>query len=294
MSEPLSSVEIEDVLSSIRRLVSEDLRPMTRGPGALASGAPKDLQKQALILTPALRVVPEVEAMAKVEAVAEVDLAPVTAPESSIEDVVAAVGAAVGSQSDDWESETGDAAPGLDRAWEDTDWDEPDAAPPSDAVEADPVQAKVVADAVSAVDPDEGLAEADAPGWAQSGVNDPFVFRSRMAPEVPADRRKADWVEKAEAEVIAELAAPEQAAPDDALHGALQDGPRDGLADGASAVNLPDDGTEMTFDEEVLRDLVRDLIREELQGHLGERITRNIRKLVRAEIARALAAAEFD
>jgi cell pole-organizing protein PopZ len=46
---------------------------------------------------------------------------------------------------------------------------------------------------------------------------------------------------------------------------------------------------EMSFDEEVLRDLVRDLIREELQGQLGERITRNIRKLVRAEIARALA-----
>ena len=38
---------------------------------------------------------------------------------------------------------------------------------------------------------------------------------------------------------------------------------------------------------------VRDLIREELQGGLGERITRNVRKLVRAEIARALAAQDL-
>jgi hypothetical protein len=39
---------------------------------------------------------------------------------------------------------------------------------------------------------------------------------------------------------------------------------------------------------------VRDLIREELQGDLGERITRNVRKLVRAEIARVMATREFD
>ena len=37
MSEPMSSVEIEDVLSSIRRLVSEDLRP---GHGGQARQAP--------------------------------------------------------------------------------------------------------------------------------------------------------------------------------------------------------------------------------------------------------------
>ena len=50
----------------------------------------------------------------------------------------------------------------------------------------------------------------------------------------------------------------------------------------------------MTIDEHVLRKMVRDLIREELQGGLGERITRNVRKLVRAEIARALATGEFE
>ncbi|MCF1710929.1 hypothetical protein L0V05_19140 [Tabrizicola sp. J26] len=41
--------------------------------------------------------------------------------------------------------------------------------------------------------------------------------------------------------------------------------------------------------EDDLREMVREIIREELQGELGERITRSVRKLVRAEINRALA-----
>ncbi len=43
------------------------------------------------------------------------------------------------------------------------------------------------------------------------------------------------------------------------------------------------------IDEEALRDMIRDILHGELQGALGERITRNVRKLVRAEIARAFA-----
>ena len=37
----------------------------------------------------------------------------------------------------------------------------------------------------------------------------------------------------------------------------------------------------------MLRDMVHDIVRQELQGVLGERITRNVRKLVRREIQRA-------
>jgi hypothetical protein len=48
------------------------------------------------------------------------------------------------------------------------------------------------------------------------------------------------------------------------------------------------------LDEEALRDLVTDIVREELQGALGERITRNVRKLVRREIHRALATQELE
>lgn len=48
------------------------------------------------------------------------------------------------------------------------------------------------------------------------------------------------------------------------------------------------------LDEMALRDLVAEIVREELQGGLGERITRNVRKLVRAEIQRAFAARDLD
>jgi cell pole-organizing protein PopZ len=70
--------------------------------------------------------------------------------------------------------------------------------------------------------------------------------------------------------------------------------PRPGARTEAPATESPasmfeDDREETVLDEEMLRDLVAELVREELQGALGERITRNVRKLVRAEVQRALA-----
>ncbi len=52
-------------------------------------------------------------------------------------------------------------------------------------------------------------------------------------------------------------------------------------------------GDESYLDEDSLRELVADIVRSELQGALGERITRNVRKLVRREIHRALAAQDL-
>lgn len=48
------------------------------------------------------------------------------------------------------------------------------------------------------------------------------------------------------------------------------------------------------MDEEALRDLVAQVIREELQGELGQRITANVRRLVRREVQRALTLREFE
>ena len=42
------------------------------------------------------------------------------------------------------------------------------------------------------------------------------------------------------------------------------------------------------LDEESLRDLINAIVREELQGELGDRISRNLRKLIRREIAQVL------
>jgi hypothetical protein len=54
-----------------------------------------------------------------------------------------------------------------------------------------------------------------------------------------------------------------------------------------------------TFDAEILdqstlHELVASIVREELQGDLGERITRNVRRMVRREIQRALSLKDFD
>jgi len=68
-------------------------------------------------------------------------------------------------------------------------------------------------------------------------------------------------------------------------------------ADPAPVAERPEEDTaveDAILDEEALREMVADIVRQELQGALGERITRNVRKLVRREIHRALASHELD
>lgn len=48
------------------------------------------------------------------------------------------------------------------------------------------------------------------------------------------------------------------------------------------------------IDEDTIREIVSEMVRAELQGDLGDRITRNVRKLVRREIHHALATRELD
>ena len=54
----------------------------------------------------------------------------------------------------------------------------------------------------------------------------------------------------------------------------------------AAAATAPDDAA--------LREMIREILREELQGALGERITRNVRKLVLAEVRRTLSMQDLD
>jgi len=68
----------------------------------------------------------------------------------------------------------------------------------------------------------------------------------------------------------------------------------DGESDAATApFNLFGDG-ESAIDEAALRDLVAEVVQQELQGALGERVSRNIRALVRREISRALEARALE
>jgi len=330
MSEPMTANEIEDVLSSIRRLVSEDLRPVVR---AASPAAPGDK----LILTPALRVVEggdpgdhsplqptdpvEGEALhapltselavvldgiarnqgmfdaplamafgdAQGAALDPAPAAPVPEPEPvplpTIEAVVAAVGAAVTDQRA--------MAEGAEPAEIESDWvpdgwsDSSPAAPEQEDATMEvevPVSTPqdVVATAPSAPadDPGADWTDNDAAPWAGFvSARDPV-----SAPDDAAAKLRDD---QAEAEAVAEItgggfaqveAAQVEAGEPDAGAGGFT-----GLFDAEDAV----------LDEEILRDLVRDIIREELQGGLGQRITRNVRKLVRAEINLALAGRDF-
>jgi hypothetical protein len=67
----------------------------------------------------------------------------------------------------------------------------------------------------------------------------------------------------------------DQAAPRDALVAAIADSIKAGL------------------DQDVLRALVVTTVHEELGGELGERITQNVRKMVRREIKRVMASQDF-
>ena len=128
------------------------------------------------------------------------------------------------------------------------------------------------------------------PAWAQDGPADEaaMLIAEQVEAQVLADPA---WVEMAEAEVMASLSG--QPAEDDLDPvDAAEDLPDEAVFAAQGAENPA--GAEMIYDEEILRGLVRDLIREELQGSLGERITRNVRKLVRMEVARALALHDFE
>lgn len=60
--------------------------------------------------------------------------------------------------------------------------------------------------------------------------------------------------------------------------------------DGAEEGDLFDPLADADFDIDTLRDMVAEIVRDELRGTLGERITRNLRGLVRREIERVLIA----
>ncbi|QEW19042.1 hypothetical protein LA6_001222 [Marinibacterium anthonyi] len=123
-------------------------------------------------------------------------------------------------------------------------------------------------DADAAYDPDEG------PDLAPDD-NRPAAWQTAWQPDGPTDDAPTDGLtEFTEEDARAEAEA------------ALRE---------AQAANADIFGTgEAVLDEDSLRELVTDIVREELQGALGERITRNVRKLVRREIHRAFAAQDLD
>jgi hypothetical protein len=94
-------------------------------------------------------------------------------------------------------------------------------------------------------------------------------------------------------------AAPDESAPSDPPHPepfqpqeAAAD-PVEDLGETPSPFSFPE-ADEGILDEDTLREIIVEVVREELQGVLGQRITRNVRKMVRREIRLALAAEDLE
>lgn len=292
MSEPMTSHEIEDVLSSIRRLVSQDLRPAgapraevpTEVPAVPVASARAGDGK--LLLTPALRVVGGAEGPSPgARDHDEAGETPATAAAEAGEMPAAGAAEAAAEAAE---------APGL---WEGREplWqgggDPSTALGPEDGdnrpIDLSPAAGAALDEAPMWSDEVAGAWDTPAAGWADEG-GEPAAEPPAAAPRpAAADPLARAWADRAEAAVRAELGARAEAE----VRARLEADLRAEAEAGALFDEGPGPGM---VDEEALREIVRDIIREELAGTLGERITRNVRKLVRVEINRALAAREFE
>jgi len=305
MSDPVTNVAIEDVLSSIRRLVSEDarVRPLTAKADESRAdevSAP-ELAAQIpgkLVLTPALRVAdtdsdPE-PAAGSVPAFAHDSMHDdATGPQdagaqaegeqqpATPDDLAHTSGAVLreeGVSIKDIASDATLASISEALAWEDHHADDHDRADHHQDEVADVSPAAPYDDA-PAVDTSDGLdavmmpSETDSPQQEKTEDTGDFVF---------ATTREGGAVDQAAEDAFTPVDAASDASHFD-ISGHDLDGPESLFSD-----------DDTILDEEMLRELVTDIVRQELQGALGERITRNVRKLVRREIHRALASHDLE
>lgn len=318
MPESTSDTDSKNVLSAIHRLVREDPLPLQR-----PDAPPADR----LVLIPALLVGPSLPDAGPPFGAAE-PLLPVAAPTADpgvppSHQVAAALEAALQAR-DDWEPDGTEAAASTrwSAEWEATLGEYPDAPDLGQHVAA---KAEAVQTLPS---PDAGANPQPADSAAGDDTWDDFLAEHRTAPLLDADqadpwrptpRPGADWSsyeagaletaddgpmelsagagQMAAAEPIREATPSQEDREDGDIDGGGEDDspwpafvpavlPDGRLEDGAAAPDPQEDLS--VLDEDLLRDLIRDVLHEELQGELGERITRNVRKLVRAELARAL------
>lgn len=309
MSKTFTAQESEELLSSLRRLVSAEPRELAPEPPKsllLSLGAsqepkerislissepeiatePDTSEDRPLVLTPALRVVEELEPLPLLlsrfsngaAAVAPVQADPVEEqPAASLAAFVAAL----------------EAAP---------------ATVPEAAQEAEEAPFIALSDeselTVELAEPEAEEAEAEEPEteeelaghWSEQSLPDvawiaeasgewddeeSMAFASHLpAEEEPEEAPDLEWAASAEAEVHAPLTQSRPAAQGEVVE------PHAVTSYAPSAMPM--------LDEDALREIVRQIIREELSGALGERITRNVRKLVRVEINRAMTTSSLE
>ncbi|MCW1933425.1 hypothetical protein [Pararhodobacter zhoushanensis] len=228
MSDAMTNREIEDVLTSIRRLVAQEGAP--RGDtGRLVLTEAQRITAPPLVLTLGAKA----DDLDGDEPTSEHDL---PAPDfGKLEATIAELEAAVSATGGSWESDSVDENPKASNVTE-------------------------LYGRLSFVHRADEVARADEPV--------PAVGSLAAAPAEPAEPLAEPATEtETEADPVATEALSVQ--PD------LSDREEAGLEEGI-------------LDEDALRAMIAQIVREELHGQLGERITAQVRKLVRAEIAKAL------
>lgn len=145
------------------------------------------------------------------------------------------------------------------------------------AAEPPSVIAQAVADSVSDL-----LREGSAP-------NRPDATAVDAPPSAPASPRGATAAERVQGIGDGLSRRKEDWEPDggeQAAHWSLSEVPAEPVF--RHRVQVTDPSPPPAIDDDRLRRLIAEVVREELQGELGERMTRNIRRLVRREIFRVL------
>ncbi len=308
MSDPVVNIEIEDVLASIRRLVAEgeggrELREAALKPVEDVPQEPLVLSQDKLVLSQD-QMVPEEASDPEPESPDETSpllLMPEQAPKperpvdgakSDLLSTIAELEAAITETEDEFEPDGSETTPIVD--WAKT--TENGAIFGARAATtrildiADDLESPVTE--AAAEDLESTSADVDAPvapapmaedvEWAEE-TSEPLIFGRAVEDDAgPSFVSEVPAASQPEPEPEPELQdKPEMAS--EIVRAETSDQDSAAFVDHAAGL-----------DEEALRALVSQIVREELQGVLGERITRNVRKLVRREIYRALSSEDFS
>ncbi|MDQ7069429.1 MAG: hypothetical protein Q9M48_01545 [Rhodobacterales bacterium] len=348
MSDPVTKVEIEDVLSSIRRLVSEDSRPkFDRQALEKNDENSEDAQEvtaaDALVLTPALRVAEYVEAVEPVETVEETNedtAETVSETDRHFDETPADDSAEMADhQPQEWpqdQDDSTDAPETGDSNWDDSqpevsdqgevtaqaeEHQDDDSNAGSDAEGAyDHLTLETrIAEVEDAVADQDDQWEPDGEGQGDNAATpvEALQWEDHVEPSQDdqaagyqgdsslyqsPDQYQENWQGHGEDESDETQADEDNVDVISAQTDDLQDGFSHENSENAEPVTSEGQEADVDLfgvdeaivDEDMLREMVSEIVRQELQGALGERITRNVRKLVRREIHRALASQELD
>lgn len=326
MSDPVTNVEIEDVLSSIRRLVSNGAQDR------FALPEPDSEPVNRLVLTPSLRVddSPAAEPSgiaspaAPEDQITSEDEEAREAGDSQLEDAPAEADmfASEHENHDDDEQRTAEKDAARDHAKGDTSADsvepegdiwletaeEADDPVPVESAQAEPAQtAESAAETPDLDDGKDARSDLEAQAaefeavvanrydqWEPDGESGDDYAGGRVTPLSWGNAQ--DRLDEADEEELS--ADPDWAEADDVASARHeQDWSQDAMPIPPVEQWGDNDGLSLddaVLDEEALRDMVSEIVRQELQGALGERITRNVRKLVRREIHRALTSQDMN